>query len=359
MKKILVGICGIGNGHLNRQICVINELKSKGFEVLAVTSKDKISVIKKSCSIEVLPIVIPWIVCNENGVNFKATLEKYYLSTQDRFKNFLEFSIAVEKYFNGKPDLVITDYEPNVAEYAYASNLKLITMEQQSKFLYLENIKINDFSIDEEINRINYFFPKYDMKIISSFFPIDIKENSVVVVPPIIERLEKRDSEENKVLVYFSPYSFSIKYFEILNVIKKFKNFEFIVYTKENINNFNKYLNYKNIKFSNFNNLFKNDLLSASFLITTSGHQLLSEAISIDLPVITIPLDTYEQNYNALMIEKYKLGMKSKDFTYEVLKEFLENRFYFINNIKDFKNKYYKNNWQETVVEKVNSVINE
>ena len=51
--------------------------------------------------------------------------------------------------------------------------------------------------------------------------------------------------------------------------------------------------------------------------------------------------------------------MKSKDFTYEVLKEFLENRFYFINNIKDFKNKYYKNNWQETVVEKVNSVINE
>ena len=26
IKKILVGICGIGNGHINRQICVIKEL---------------------------------------------------------------------------------------------------------------------------------------------------------------------------------------------------------------------------------------------------------------------------------------------------------------------------------------------
>ena len=359
MKKILIGICGIGNGHLNRQICVINELKSKGFEVLAATSIDKVSVIKKKCNIDALPIIIPWIVCDKNGVNFKDTLEKYCLSTQDRFKNFLEFSIAVEKYFNGKPDLVITDYEPNVAEYAYASNLKLITMEQQSKFLYLENIEINDFSINEEINRINYFFPKYDMKIISSFFPINIKKNNVVVVPPIINELEKRNKEDNKVLVYFSSYSFSIKYFEILNTIKEFNDYKFIVYTKENIDIFKKYLNYHNIKFVNFNDSFKNDLLSSAFLITTSGHQLLSEAISIDLPIITIPLDTYEQNYNALMIEKYKLGMKCKDFTYEVLKEFLENRFYFINNIRDFKNKYYKNNWQEIVIEKVSSVIDE
>ena len=51
MKKILIGICGIGNGHLNRQICVISELKSKEFEVLAATSIDKVSVIKKKCNI--------------------------------------------------------------------------------------------------------------------------------------------------------------------------------------------------------------------------------------------------------------------------------------------------------------------
>ena len=60
-----------------------------------------------------------------------------------------------------------------------------------------------------------------------------------------------------------------------------------------------------------------------------------------------------------MKVIKYKLGMKCKEFTYEVLKEFLENRFYFINNIRDFKNKYYKNNWQEIVIEKVSSVIDE
>jgi hypothetical protein len=35
----------------------------------------------------------------------------------------------------GKPDLVISDYEPISAQYAYASGTPLVTIDQQSKYL--------------------------------------------------------------------------------------------------------------------------------------------------------------------------------------------------------------------------------
>ena len=220
MKKVLVGICGIGNGHINRQICVIDLLIKNKYKVLIATEKDKIKTLENIFPKEsIIEIKIPWIVCNENGVDFKSSLDKY--NNIDLFRTFLEFSINVENKLGGKPDLIISDYEPNVAQYAYASLIPLITMEQQSKFLYLNEIEIADHSIKEEIYRLNYFFPKYDRKIISSFFPIDIKDKKVVLTPPIISKIEKIKCEEKFILVYLSPYSDSSKYIKLINILEK------------------------------------------------------------------------------------------------------------------------------------------
>ena len=41
MKKVLIGICGIGNGHVNRQICVIKKLLNQGMKILVATTKEK------------------------------------------------------------------------------------------------------------------------------------------------------------------------------------------------------------------------------------------------------------------------------------------------------------------------------
>lgn len=60
----------------------------------------------------------------------------------------MEFSINLQN-MGKNPDIVITDYEPNVAQYSYAANIPLICMEQQSKFLYLEDDQIKKFSILE------------------------------------------------------------------------------------------------------------------------------------------------------------------------------------------------------------------
>lgn len=98
----------------------------------------------------------------------------------------MELSINIEEEFNGIPDLVIADYEPNVIQYAYVRNLHVICIEQQSKFIYISDDIILGFSSIEEKSRLNYFEPRFDKKIISSFFDININDQKVEVVPPII-----------------------------------------------------------------------------------------------------------------------------------------------------------------------------
>lgn len=356
MKKILIGICGIGNGHINRQICVIKELLNNNYEVLVATEANKIQIIKERLeNVKVIELNIPWIVCNEKGFDFKETLNKY--NNIDLFKKYLELGIKIEEELDGKPNLIISDYEPNVAQYAYATGIPLITMEQQSKFLYLDELDLNNYSIKEEIYRINYFFPKYDKKIISSFFPISIKDNKVIQVSPIISNLNKETIKDNFIIVYLSPYSDSDKYEKLIDIIGNIRDINFKVYSK----NYEKYINkfkYSNVMFSNFNNEFKKDMSQSSALITTGGHQLISEAISIELPLYVMPLNTYEQHYNAYMVKKYELGT-NKDITESNIIDFINNIEKYRKNIKEFKGKYYNKKWNETFINIVNETIDD
>lgn len=355
-KKVLIGICGIGNGHVNRQICVIKELLKNNYEVLVATESCKIQIVKDILkNVKVIELNIPWIVCNEKGFDFKETLDKY--DNIDLFRKFLEFGNKIEQELNGKPDLIISDYEPNVAQYAYATCTSLITMEQQSKFLYLDELKLNDYSIKEEIYRINYFFPKFDKKIVSSFFPININNNKIIQVPPIITKIKRKKTKNDFIMVYLSPYSDSDKYDKLINILSKIKNISFKVYSKNYEVYINKF-NFNNVEFSKFNENFKKDISQCSALITTGGHQLISEAISIELPIYVMPLNTYEQHYNAYMVNYYNLG-SNKEVTMDNIIKFIESRELYRNNIKKYKDKYYTEKWEITFNDIVKELLND
>lgn len=356
MKKVLIGICGIGNGHINRQSCIIEELLKNNNEVMVVTTNNKIPILEERFpNIKISTIFIPWISCDNNGINYQDCLEKYAKENINLFELFLKFCIDVEEYFHGKPDVVITDYEPNVAQYAYSSGVPLITMEQQSKYLYLDELKIQDFSIKEEQIRLNYFFPKYSKKIISSFFPIEILNKKIISVPPIISKINKGQTDDNFILIYFSPYSNSNNYDKIIKIVSKIKKIKFKIYT-QNFDEYKQKYNLQNVFFSNFNDDFKKDLSVCSALITTGGHQLISEAISLDIPLYVMPLNTYEQNYNALMVSKYKLGIID-NISYDNILKFIEKRDEIQKNIKLYKIKYYKDTWQNQFIKVFNDLV--
>jgi Glycosyl transferase family 1 len=67
-------------------------------------------------------------------LDFAASLD----AAQNQHINFFQENIAAmaqAQKMIGKPDLVISDYEPVSAQYAYAYDAPLITVDQQSKYL--------------------------------------------------------------------------------------------------------------------------------------------------------------------------------------------------------------------------------
>lgn len=74
--KILIGICGIGNGYLSRQINVINLLINNHHQVVIATTKNNIIYFEnKYPNLKVLEISIPLIACNSQGIDFKTSMK--------------------------------------------------------------------------------------------------------------------------------------------------------------------------------------------------------------------------------------------------------------------------------------------
>ena len=124
----------------------------------------------------------------------------------------------------------------------------------------------------------------------------------------------------NKGLVYLSPYGHKKDFIKILELIKNIKGIDFNIYTSII---FEEYKKYKHLLFKSFSNEFKNDFYDAGFLISSSGHQLLSEAINGELPSFVFSLNTFSQNFNCKMISDNKLGKKIENYS---ISEFYEKK---------------------------------
>lgn len=350
-KKVVLGVCDIGNGHISRQTCIIEELKKCNVElVLAVTTNSIMYFNEVFPDIKKVLINIPWIFCNNDGVDFVETLKKYNKSRKDQFKAFLQFAANVQKCFDGGiPDLVISDYEPNVAQFAYALNIPLICMEQQSKYLYIDNVELDGLTINEEIARLRYFFPKVEHRYISSFFSVEKRDkDSATIFPPILKHLSKKETDKSKVVIYFSPYtSDTNKFKSILEMVKNQNDYNFVIYSKCE---FEQYYEQPNKTFKKIGKSFNDDISDCSFIISSSGHQLISESISLSIPLLIYSFPTYEQRYNAKMVEEYKLGKRIVKFEENEFVEFTKKLDYYRENMEIFKGKYWKSSWNDILM---------
>ena len=186
------------------------------------------------------------------------------------------------------------------------------------------------------------------MRIISSFFNIKYKGTEpVYLIPPIIEKNNSINNPDDKlVIVYFSTYgssNYKELFIKILKMNKYRKDLKFKVYTNLN---FSEYQNYSNIIFCNFSSNFKNDLRNCRFVISTSGHQLISECIYYNKPLLLTSFNTFEQNYNLKMIEKFHLGKRIINFDLKELNKFINNIEKYSKNIIEYKKNNMKYDWE-------------
>jgi uncharacterized protein (TIGR00661 family) len=242
---------------------------------------------------------------------------------------------------HGNPDLVITDYEPVAATLAYASCCPLITIDNQSSFLGFRFPPIRSMHNnaerlrDEERCRLSFFFPKADERFALSFFRISYPADprfAVTVIPPVIRASIRRSSEVNgnhfrrKIVVYLSPgkptgaASAGIQTAtELADIFASQSDLDFVIFSDRAGPS-----PASNVSIRPFDNdELPRELCTCDAVIATAGHTLLSEIVHLQKPVLAVPVDTFEQTYNARSIEMAGIGRAATVITADRLSQFV------------------------------------
>jgi uncharacterized protein (TIGR00661 family) len=347
-KKILWGVCGIGLGHTNRQLPLIEHLcQSNKIVILAYGESLKTyqKLFTAKVNVTVLPVVVPFMVGSATGLDFSASAKLAANKALDLHTN-LETLGKVQELI-GVPDLVISDYEPVSAQYAYATGAPLVTINQQSKYLIGDFTEaIDGLSCRDEVARLHLFFPYAAARIAVSFFGVEKKANGepdyqspVQLYAPLIKdeirrlkaQIDQSQSDAERpgaatarpsLLVYLSSNrELDQPLEEVLGELAKVKEADFDIFLPSAVNELNAPANVRLHKSGAAS--FLPALASASGIISTAGHSLLCEAMYLGIPCYVMALPVYEQAMNAQIIERHGFGMKRKAVKEADLRQFL------------------------------------
>ena len=232
----------------------------------------------------------------------------------------------------GRPDLVVTDYEPNAAQYAYTFGAPLITIDQQSKYLMRTDWPtLNNLNCVDEVMRLRLFFPKADARLACSFFKVERQDGTqedVQILAPVIRpqlaNSPRRIQDQKFAVVYLSGQrAFRQSIDEIVTVLATAQSWRFSLYVESELL-LPQIRSAHNVRvYPHGSEQFEADLRSCAALISTAGHSLLSEAIFLGLPTYSMPLPVYEQEMNSLALVNGGVGVRHDSVEEGPLGDFL------------------------------------
>lgn len=354
MKKILYGICGIGNGHFFRQLPIIETLLKQNNQILFFAYGESLKLLNRfnlNPNVKIIEVAVPYFIGAKEGIDFKRSKDINQINKFNYNLNFEAFATAQE--WLGKPDLVISDYEPVCAQYGYAYQSKVITIDQQSKFFTRNTIKnLNGFNCEDEIMRLNMFFPLAE-RLACSFFKVKEAHN-VTIFPPIYrEKIKelKRNIKQGHFIVYISAQpGFEQNIDDLMKIFEQRKE-TFHVFMKEPFVSTHNVISY-----THGDCRFEDCLSFCEGVISTAGHNLLSECMYLNIPVYAMPLNLYEQQLNAYMIGKNNLGINFPVLTSAFLDEFIQNIPLYTKNIIE-SDVLFKESGENLIINKINEML--
>lgn len=332
MKKILYGICGIGNGHFFRQTPVIDYLIEQQHQILFFAYGESYKLLSRYAQnplVKIVEVSVPYFIGNTQGIDFVTSAK--INSSFDHSKNLQALSEA--QICLGKPDLVLSDYEPVSAQYGYAHNVEVVTIDQQSKFLTGSTLSsINGFNCEDEVMRLRMFFPQAK-RLACSFFKVG-ERNNVTILPPLyrnsIQNIVRKPVKNQFIIYLSSQKGFKQSLEDIIEIVSK-RPEQYHIFTKDI---------YTGPQFDNItihahgSDTFEKLLATTSGVISTAGHNLLGECMYLGIPVYAMPLDLYEQQLNATIINDFSYGLSYHLLTKEKLEEFIHNQEIYLSHIK-------------------------
>ncbi|KKP95878.1 MAG: hypothetical protein US13_C0002G0188 [candidate division TM6 bacterium GW2011_GWE2_36_25] len=367
-KNIVVGVCGIGNGHCNRQLPIISTLLEQNHQITILTYGDGLSFFKNKFgqhkNVTIILVANPYFVGCPQGLDFEKTALSSKNNVDFNHINSQAMHLLSQKI--GTPDLVISDYEMVAAQYAYAKQVPLLTLDQQSKYLVGKfEATLNKTSYIDEIERLNLFFPLAAKRIATSFFKVEkINNKEVEVLPSILKNdiVQAKNhplSKHPSLLLYITSQQLvDFPLDEWIQVLKSAlpEHFEVHCFLPKQLE---LPQDKPRIYFYHHGKMFNECLFKAHGIITTAGHTLLSEAMYLEKPVYAIPLPLYEQQLNAHIIAEGKFGICDKTLTATSLQTFIENLEQYKKNIQNDTMFLFKENGHDSIIKEINKMLKE
>ena len=344
-KRILYSVCGEGMGHAIRAKVVLNHLTQNN-EVHIFASDRAYDYLVNHFD-NVYEIGGFNTVYEDNTVQNTKTFIKGMKDLPGDLKKSLRLMYSVAKAV--KPHIIISDFEFYSNLLSKIMRLPLISLDNmhvltqaelnvprkyRTERLAAESVVRSFIQLPTRCLITSYFYPPLKNKKKCKYFPPVLRDE--------IMNLEPYNGEH--VLVYQTSDS-NLKMLELL------KNFddEFIVY------GFHKDKKEGNLLFKKFNETeFFQDLAHARAVISNGGFTLISEALYLGKPVLSVPVKgQFEQILNALYLDRLGYGEFHEELDREIIENFFDNLDEYRYNIQH----YFAHDKNQAILDELDRII--
>ena len=326
--RILYGVGGEGMGHATRSAVVLSHLVAAGHEIRVVVSGRAHVCLeerfreKKSLTVdEIIGLTLRYF---GNRLDRAGSLFWNLRSAPKAVrKNIKVYRKVAEDEF--RPELVISDFESFAAFYALRHGIPVVNIDNMqiiNRCKHPQEVKKGkgfDFrlvrlAVKAKVGNAYYY-------LISSFFYPPVRRKFTTLVPPILrdEVFTAKREPQDHVLVYQR----AVNQKTLVGMLKKLP-YPFRVYgTSEDKHGDGEENNVTWRAFSGAG--FLQDLRTARAVVAGGGFSLMSEAVSLRIPMLCVPIEhQYEQELNARYLQHLNYGRWSRKLTAAAIDDFMK-----------------------------------
>jgi len=322
--RILYGVVGEGMGHATRSRVIISHLAARGHTIKIVVSgrahaflADRLQHLSNVTLEQIEGLTLTYF---GNEVDRSASIwDNVKRAPRSIARNVEVYRRVAEAGF--EPEAVISDFESWAAFYARRHRLPVISIDNMQVINRCrhekEVVRGSDFDFRLARLAVKSKIPGAYHYLVTTFFTPPVRKRYTTLVPPIL-RPEIRAAERapgEHVLVYQTQTTNH----QLVPLLKKMP-YRFRVYGlgREGADG--------NVTLCAFSETrFVDDLRSARAVVAGGGFSLMSEAVSLGVPMLSLPVaGQFEQELNARYLAQLGYGAFGRELDTKLLSLFLQ-----------------------------------
>jgi uncharacterized protein (TIGR00661 family) len=318
MARIIYAVAGEGFGHASRAHLIGQRFLDAGHEVMVLASHRALAYLRQYYGEQVKEIFGLLFDYRKGYVDPLATVWKNLSQIGPAFRVNRELFEGVYKPF--RPDLVITDFEPFSAWWAWRNRVPFLSIDNEHVLIMCRL----EHRLRDIVHRLNatlvvrFHYLGARAYVVTNFFTAPLKTKAAVLAPPVVRPAIARltPSDAGHITIYATTGTHEDRWRDVLG---RFPQQRFYLY------GFNKNAEWKNCLFKEASmEGFAADLASARGVIASAGFSLISECLYLKKKMLLLPLPgQYEQLINARYVEKLQLGVWAKHVDEAAVSRFL------------------------------------